>query len=138
MAAWGVGIISSLLLSGCAAAITCNGTAPNSMEVVATDDASRAALQSVPFEDQRCWAASGNQFSQYLTGFAYEYGVGTVPDRTKAIKAYKQAAARRSNQIYVYSPAVGKETSGRVIPVSTGPATPGLPEAKAALERLGE
>ncbi|MDA5193675.1 SEL1-like repeat protein [Govanella unica] len=127
-----------LSLSGCVQGPSCQGQPPGEASALSSDAGARTAIETSSLVSLQCWADSGNQISQYLLGYAYEYGLGTTPDRAKAIRAYQQAATPRSNRTYIYSPAVGKESHGRVIPVTTGPDTPGLPQARAALARLGE
>src|SRR5690606_7329583 len=100
------------------------------------DEAVTAELGAAPISRHRCWADSGDQVSQYLLGFAYEHGIGVERNVEQALRYYKRAAAPRANRTYVYSPAVGHESHGRVIPVTTGPNLPGLGAAQKAVERL--
>jgi len=67
----------------------------------------------------------------------FEEGRGVERDPNKARKLYAKAAASSGGTIWVYSPPVGNGTSGRVIPVNSGPKQSGLAEAKRRLEGLG-
>lgn len=82
---------------------------------------------------QQCRADAGEKQAQLQLGRRYEEGIGVKPDPSRAAALYRAAAAFNSGTIYVYSPPVGN-APGTVIPVTTGPAEQGLPEA---LYRLG-
>jgi len=111
-----------LLLSGCAGLGigSCAGS-----PATATSDA-----------DLSCWAGKGDKQAQYALGQMYEFGTGVPQDLKRARKLYSAAASVTPNTVYVYLPPVGKESYGRVLPKNAGPPTPGLPEAKEALERV--
>lgn len=74
--------------------------------------------------------------AQLRLGEAYEAGIGVERDYERAARLYRQAAAFQSGTTYVYSPPVGREKSGRVIPVRTGADQPGLAQAKLRLAKL--
>ena len=69
-------------------------------------------------------------------GLRYETGDGVPQDYRKAASLYRAAARSQPGTIYVYSPPVGKESYGRVIPVLTGPGRAPLPEAQYRLALL--
>jgi len=133
-----------LSLAGCTTGQThCSGAAPRlsplggeAETASGPDPRATALLDERPLAELRCWAEAGNAVAQYALGYAYETGDGVTADAKRARRYYKAAAADRPGRTYVYSPPVGKETYGRVIPVATGDARPGLPEARAALARL--
>lgn len=84
----------------------------------------------------RCRAAVGEKQAQLELGRAYEEGTVIVQDLRHAVRLYEAAASPTSGTTYVYSPPVGKEKAGRVIPVRVGPDRPGLSEAKLRLARM--
>lgn len=138
-------IVASLALTSCVGTMACDGQPSGNLTALLSDagastqevnEAVTAELLSVPVSQHRCWADSGDQVSQYLMGFGYEHGIGVEPDAELALRYYKRAASPRSNRTYVYSPAVGSESHGRVIPVTAGPDVPGLGAAQKATERL--
>ena len=67
-------------------------------------------------------------------GKKYENGIGVHQDYRKAAVLYRLAASASPDLIYIYSPPVGRESYGRVIPVRTGTGRTSSPEA---LYRLG-
>jgi TPR repeat protein len=75
-----------------------------------------------------CRAASGSKQAQLRLGKAYETGSGVAIDLKRAATLYRAASRPTSGTTYVYSPGVGK-SRGQVLPLRTGPDTPGLPEA---------
>lgn len=81
-------------------------------------------------------ACTGSKLAQYELGRTYESGTGVVANAAEAAHWYRQAAESETGVTNVYSPPVGKEQYGRVIPVRTGPPRVGLPEAQYALGRL--
>lgn len=138
-------VASSFLVSACASGISCSRRPPAHLAELLNDheprqsdiaDAAQVELASARIEQHRCWADTGDQVSQYLMGVAYEHGIGIAADPEQALAYYKRAASPRSNRTYVYSPAVGSESNGRVIPVTAGPDLPGLAAAQAAVARL--
>ncbi|MCG8504605.1 MAG: sel1 repeat family protein [Sphingomonadales bacterium] len=81
-------------------------------------------------------ACGGSKLAQYELARAHETGDGIAADPARAVAWYRAAAETVGGTTYVYSPPVGSETYGRVIPVTTGPARPGLAAAQYALGRL--
>lgn len=59
-------------------------------------------------------------------------------DIGKARTLYRLASTDSGGTMWVYSPPVGNGTSGRVIPMDRGPVQPGLREARARLEAIGD
>lgn len=134
-------------VSGCALGPVCDGAPPTAVTVDGNADAialvttvdqhATALLKHRSIANLDCWADQGDRMAQYALGRAYERGEAGLPaDSASAIRYYRKAAKTISNQTYVYSPPVGKESYGRVIPVTAGPPSPGLPEAIEALKRL--
>jgi len=78
-------------------------------------------------------ARTGDKQAQLALGIRFEEGNGVAQDRDRAIALYRQASSNSGGTIWVYSPAVGNGTRGRIIPIDRGPAQVGLPEAKARL-----
>jgi hypothetical protein len=81
-------------------------------------------------------AQGGSKQAQLELGIRFEEGRGVERDVSKARKLYGSAASDSGGTIWVYSPPVGNGTSGRTIPVNTGPKRSGLAEAKRRLEGL--
>jgi len=81
-------------------------------------------------------AQGGSKQAQLELGIRFEEGRGVERDVSKARKLYESAASDSGGTIWVYSPPVGNGTSGRTIPVNTGPKRSGLAEAKRRLEGL--
>lgn len=75
-------------------------------------------------------ARGGDKQAQLTLGRWFEQGAGLPGDQARACRLYAMASRTTGGTIYVYSPPVGREKAGRVIPVST-PLSPGLPEASA-------
>ena len=116
--------------TGCAASLSCQAPPPRVM-------ADGTVIGNLALANLTCWSRRGEQAAQYRLGQAYENGeLGLTPDIRKAKRLYQSAASRRSGTIYVYSPPVGSETSGRVLPVRNGSDQPGVPQAREALQRL--
>jgi hypothetical protein len=111
-------------LSGCISLglAPCNGTAQSVSSI----------------SDLTCWAGKGDKQAQLSLGEIYELGIGVPVDLKRARGLYAAAASAKPSTTYVYSPPVGSETYGRVIPVTTGVATPGLKDAQMALVRVTE
>jgi hypothetical protein len=119
---WPLGIILAFgTLAGCAHRSNC------------TAIVNYAAAPPVALE---CAAASGDKSAQLALGIRYEMGDGVPRDLERAEQLYARAARTDTRPSYVYSPAVGKERFGRVIPVSPAGARPGLPEARRRFEAL--
>ncbi|WCM25843.1 SEL1-like repeat protein [Sphingomonas sp. QA11] len=81
-------------------------------------------------------AQAGDKYAQLALGVRYEEGRGVPRDLAKAKILYARAASDSGGTLWVYSPAVGAATKGRVIPVSSGPRRAGLDEAKLRLKHL--
>jgi TPR repeat protein len=84
----------------------------------------------------QCRSSQGDKLAQLELGQRFEEGIHVARSAKQAARLYRAAAAATSGTTYVYSPPVGGERSGRVLPVRLGPATPGLPEAQFRLARL--
>ena len=122
-------------MAGCTLPDPCAGLGP----VPALDPDAPAGIDLTAeqsLERLVCEARDGDQSSQYLLGKLYEDGVGVPADLGEAAKWYRRAAKGRSGTTYVYSAPVGDERYGRVLPVTTGPDTPGLSEAQYRLGLL--
>jgi hypothetical protein len=97
-----------------------------------------SAATATSISDLSCWAGKGDKQAQYALGQIYETGSGMPQNLKRARNFYAAAASATPNTIYVYSPPVGSESYGRVIPMTTGTAAPGLEAAKVALARVTE
>jgi uncharacterized protein len=86
--------------------------------------------------DLACWAGKGDKQAQFALGQRYETGQGVPISLKRARSLYAAAASATPSTIYVYSPPVGKESYGRVIPMNTGAGQAGLPKAAVALSRV--
>jgi TPR repeat protein len=75
-------------------------------------------------------ACSGNKLSQFMLGYLLETGEGVAADPKKAVKWYQRAARPTRGMSHADVAPVGKQAYGRVIPVQTGPETPGIPAAE--------
>ena len=69
-------------------------------------------------------------------GRRYEAGDGVPQDYRQAAALYRAAASAQPAVTYVYSPPVGSESAGRVIPVRTGSGKAPSPEAQYRLALL--
>lgn len=114
-------LCSILILSGCAHKEACS---------------SIVNYQSASLSKLACQASSGNKVAQLELGIRYENGIGVSRDVLKAERLYTRAARSDRSGRYVYSPPVGNEKYGRVIPVGQSMNSPGLPEAKERLLKL--
>ncbi|MFC7535909.1 hypothetical protein ACFQPG_00840 [Sphingomonas sp. GCM10030256] len=83
-----------------------------------------------------CRAAAGDKHAQLQMGIFLDERAASDQDLRRAVQLYKAAASSSSGTTYVYSPPIGKEKAGRVLPVRTGPDLPGLTEAKVRLARM--
>jgi len=90
---------------------------------------------AMPLSTLASKAQGGDKQAQLELGIRFEEGNGVARDMDNARKLYAKAAADSGGTIWIYSPPVGNGTSGRVIPVDTGPKRTGLAEAK---RRLGK
>lgn len=114
-------LFSTLLLSGCAHREACSAIADYS---------------SASPSELACQASAGNKVAQLELGIRYENGIGVSRDFAKAERLYARAARSDRSGRYVYSPPVGNEKYGRVIPIGQSTNSPGLPEARERLLRL--
>ena len=83
-------------------------------------------------------AYTGDKQAQLDLGIRFEEGAGVARDLTAAKKLYLQAASDSVGTIWVYTPPVGNGTSGRVVPVQSGPKQYGISEAQRRLKTLEE
>ena len=128
-------IAMALIAAGCTLPDPCAGLGPApTVDPAAPAGIDLTAEQSL--ERLVCEARHGDQSSQYLVGKLYEEGVGVPADPGEAAKWYRRAAKGRSGTTHVYSAPVGDERYGRALPVTTGPATPGLADAQYRLGLL--
>lgn len=81
-------------------------------------------------------AASGDKQAQLELGMRFEAGHGVPLDWDRAERLYRMAAAQSGGTTMVYVPATRRGGTGYVMPVSSGPVVPGLPEARVRLEAL--
>ena len=81
-------------------------------------------------------AAAGSKPALLELGIRYEEGRGVPVDLPRAARLYGQAAATTGGTMFVYSPPVGQAKYGSVIPITTGPVVPGLPDARERLRAL--
>jgi hypothetical protein len=109
-------------LSGCMSLglAPCNGTPQSATSIT----------------DLQCWSGKGDKQAQFALGQIYESGAGVPINLKRARSFYASAASATPSTIYVYSPPVGNESYGRVIPMTSGIAAPGLAEAHVALARV--
>jgi hypothetical protein len=110
-------LLAAQLLSGCAVVTKCAG-------------------EGGDVEALQCAAAAGDRQAMVELGKRFETGAGVEPDVAQAARFYRRAAQPSSGTTFVYSPAVGREAMGQVIPVRIGPTIPGLPEAQYRLALL--
>lgn len=89
-----------------------------------------------PISSLKCASASGDKRALLELGKRYEAGDGIPKNEAQAARLYRSAAQPTPDVLYVYSPPVGRESAGRVIPVTTGRGAPGLPEAQYRLALL--
>lgn len=114
---------AGMLLSSCANALT-------GRSYLGVDSTSLpASLQSV-----HARAKAGDKHAQYDLALAFKDGDGVAQNCEMAKSLLRLAATSSGGRLWVYSPPVGNGTSGRVIPVNTGPKTPGLAKARTLLD----
>ena len=82
-------------------------------------------------------AAAGDKQAQLALGIIYEEGLGVPVSIATAKKLYRLASSDSGGTLWVYTPAVGKDVPGKVIPIDRGPIIQGLSEARSRLNRLG-
>ena len=75
-------------------------------------------------------ACSGNKVAQFMLGYVFETGEGTVADPKKAVKWYQRAARPPRGMSHVDVTPVGVQAFERVAPVQTGPEVLGNPDAE--------
>jgi TPR repeat protein len=98
----------------------------------ASSPVSSAAYRDKSLADLQSLAAGGDLAAARVVGERYEHGDGVELDVSQAAKWYRSAALLPPQPHIIIVPAVGRNPS-YVIPVSTGPSTPG---DALALERL--
>lgn len=107
----------------------------------------RASFAGIPFapgaaagELQRLArsAEAGDKAALLELGVRYEEGRGVPVDLPRAARLYGLAAASSGGTMFVYMPPVGGARYGSVVPISSGPVVPGLPEARERLRALRE
>jgi hypothetical protein len=81
-------------------------------------------------------ARTGDKQAQLQLGDRFAQGNGVPRNLACARSLYEDASNSTGGTSWIYSPPVGKEGRGRVIPVTT-PFSPGLSEAVERLKRLG-
>lgn len=81
-------------------------------------------------------ARAGDKEAQLRLGDRFAQGDGVPRNLACARSLYEDAAKTTGGTSWIYSPPVGKEGRGRVIPVTT-PVSSGLSEAVERLKRLG-
>jgi len=81
-------------------------------------------------------AAAGDKIAQLELGIRFEEGRGVPMDWRRAERLYRMAAATTGGTRMVYIPPVRRGGTGTVVPMSSGPLVPGLPDARARLEAL--
>lgn len=116
------GIALSMLLSSCGAG---RYAGLDLRPGIVAEDVRRLALQ----------ARGGDKHAQLALGDLFVAGRGIPRDLAKARSLYASAAQESGGTLWVYSPPVGKQKAGSVIPI-TRPMIPGLPAAVARLEAL--
>ncbi|MDQ8757647.1 hypothetical protein RCO27_15565 [Sphingosinicella sp. LHD-64] len=81
-------------------------------------------------------AQAGDKQAQLELGIRYEEGRGVPVDLRRAERLYRMAASDSGGTMYVYSPPVGQNGRGQVVPINSGPRQIGLAEARRRLENL--
>lgn len=114
-------IAATALLAGCAARTNYMGVA------FATAPAPVAATARA--------AAGGDRTAQYELALRYETGNGVPRDLPRAKRLYRLAGSDSGGTMFVYSPPVGKQKTGTMIPIAT-PKVYGVAAARARLAAL--
>lgn len=83
-------------------------------------------------------AQIGDKRAQYDLGMLTYLGLGTARDCPLARRMFAAAATQTGGTTYTYLPPVTEGGAGSVIPIDLGPLQPGLPQAKRALELVGD
>jgi hypothetical protein len=94
------------------------------------------AYSEAPLARLRCGADGGDKRAQLELGIRYEEGRGVAADERRAARFYARAGRTEQIPNYVYSPPVGSEKAGRVVPIGPPRTIPGLAEARERLARL--
>lgn len=81
-------------------------------------------------------AQAGGKHAQLELGIRYEEGRGVPINLRRAERLYRMAASEDRGPIYVYSPPVGSNGRGQIVPVNTGSRQAGLDAARIRLRRL--
>jgi hypothetical protein len=81
-------------------------------------------------------ARDGDRKAQFELARRFELGRGFPLDLKRAERLYLMASLDRGGTRYVYSPPQAGSGPGGTLPVSQGPLTPGLPEARSAWIRV--
>lgn len=113
----------TLSLAACAA----NSTSPIMLAPGATDPDLRQLARR---------AEAGDKYAQLELGVRYEEGRGLAVDLERAVRLYRMAASDSGGPLYVYTPTVGRNGRGRVLPVRNPIVQRGLAEAQTRLARL--
>ncbi len=115
--------LAALMLSGCASS---------------ADQTAECELQTTGLipDQLASRACGGDAFAQYEIGLIYENGTDIPENLRKAAKWYKRAAARKSPTAPIYLAPVGNQRTGWVMPVQTGPVSPGDADAQYRLGLL--
>lgn len=87
-------------------------------------------------KDTAARARAGDKRAQLALGIAFEEGIGVPADKQRAIDYYRSAAADGASASWLYFPAVGNGTKGRVVEIRSASQQKGLPEAQRRLARL--
>ncbi len=109
--------------------------------VVAAVGDGPSRLDRLPLGELARLASMGSKRAQLELGVRFEEGRGVACDPEKARALYRKAATSTGGTIWVYQPPVGNGTSGRTVPIDSGPREVGLASAAerlAALERRME
>jgi hypothetical protein len=117
-----------LALGGCATPVeqACEGkTNIGAMLILGPTPLLLDALQGPDTKIASCLLASTSKEQALELALRMRVGIGAPKRPGVALKVYEQLARTTGGTIYVYSPPVGSEGAGRVIPVNTGPAIPG-------------
>ncbi len=104
--------------------------------VVAAMVPGRRSLTMLPVGELAKLASMGDKHAQLELGTRFEEGRGVACDPGKARTLYGRAAATTGGTIWVYQPPVGNGTTGRTVPLDTGPREVGLPAASERLASL--
>lgn len=110
-----VGLLTLASMSGCVRPQSC--------------DTGPGVTASSTLAELGCRADRGDKLAMLALARRLDTGDGARPDPRRAAVYYRLAASFTSGTTWIYSPGVGRKSSGRVIPVRTGSDQAGLPEA---------